>query len=79
MPREASRTNREAWAAWAVLNEFGRDLDIMAGNVMPLRLEAVQAECGRYADPDAVRWRVLQIERKILAGRRQAQARKNKD
>ena len=37
---------------------------------MPLRIEAVNAECTRYADSDGIRWRVLEIERKVLAERR---------
>ena len=70
MPGEASRMNIEAWAAWSTLDGFGRDFDTMAGNFLPLRIEAVNAECTRYADSDGIRWRVLEIERKVLAERR---------
>ncbi|WP_304736518.1 hypothetical protein [uncultured Desulfovibrio sp.] len=70
MPREYSALNARAWSVWSTLDGFGRDFDTMAGNPMPLRIEAIDTECARHGDPDAIRWRVLEIEKKVLAGRR---------
>ena len=71
MPRECSRMNAEAWDIWAMLDKFGRDYDTMAGNPLPLRLEAVTRECARYSDPDGLRWRVLEIEKRVLSARQE--------
>ena len=43
----------------------------MNGFPLPLRTEAVEVECARHADPEGVRWRVLDIERAMLAARRE--------
>ena len=76
MPQTFSSMNLEAWKAWRELDTYGRDIDSMAGNPMPLRLEAVDLVCRQYADPDAIRWRILQIEELVLDHRRQEKAKK---
>lgn len=78
-PKEQSNLNLEAWAVWSLLDSHGRDLDTMAGNPLPLRIEALDRECYRHEDPDAVRWRVLLIEDKILEYRREKTKRKHKE
>ncbi len=70
-PREQSRQNAEAWQAWLSLDGYGRNHDGMNGFLLPLRTEAVEVECARHADPEGVRWRVLDIERAMLAARRE--------
>lgn len=77
MPREQSALNMDAWAVWSFLDNHGRDLDTMAGNPLPIRIEALEIECGRYPDPDAIRWRVGVIEERVLEYRRK-QAQKKK-
>ena len=76
MPRETSAMNDAAWEVWSVLDSHGRDLDTMAGNPLPLRLEAIALECSRHSDPDGIRWRVLLIEDQVLAYRRENQKKK---
>lgn len=71
MPREVSALDREAWEAWRLLDVLGRDLDSMAGNPLPIRLEAMDRESLRSSDPDAVRWRILLIEKHVLTYRRE--------
>lgn len=68
--------NEDAWEAWSTLDAHGRDLDTMAGNPLPLRLEAITLECSRHSDPDGIRWRVLLIEDHVLAYRRDSQKKK---
>lgn len=68
--------NDAAWEVWSVLDSHGRDLDTMAGNPLPLRLEAIALECSRHSDPDGIRWRVLLIEDQVLAYRRENQKKK---
>ena len=41
----------------------------MAGNPLPLRLEAVDLECAKHYDPDGMRLRVIEIERRVLEAR----------
>ena len=76
MPQDFSGINLEAWQAWKELDTYGRDIDSMAGNPLPLRLEAVELICRQYADPDALRWRILQIEEKVFEYRRREKAKK---
>lgn len=54
---------------WARLDIYGRDVDTMAGNPLPLRLHEVDAECARTEDPDAQRRMVLLIEEIIYQRR----------
>lgn len=42
----------------------------MGGNPLPLRLEAVNAECGKYGDPEGLRWRVLLMDKLFMDARR---------
>lgn len=70
MPKQCSVSNARAWEIWAMLDAYGRDLDTMAGNPMPLRMEAINTECARCADPDGIRWRILEIEKHVLKYRR---------
>lgn len=53
-----------------MLDIHGRDIDVMGGNPLPLRLEAVEIECGKYSDPEGLRWRLLLIDKMILEVRR---------
>ncbi len=76
MPQRLSDMNLAAWKAWKELDTYGRDIDTMAGNPLPLRLEAMELLCKRYFDPDAIRWRVLQIEELVLKQRWQEKAKK---
>ena len=41
----------------------------MAGNPLPLRLEAVESECNKHYDPDGMRLRVMAIEKRVLEAR----------
>ena len=36
---------------------------------MPLRLEAVELECAKHYDPDGMRLRVMEIEKRVLEAR----------
>lgn len=76
MPQRLSDMNLAAWKAWKELDTYGRDIDTMAGNPLSLRLEAIELLCKRYFDPDAIRWRVLQIEELVLKQRWQEKAKK---
>lgn len=68
--------NFDAWKAWRELDTYGRDIDTMAGNPLPLRIEAIELLCKRYYDPDALRWRILLIEEMVLNHRRQEKSKK---
>jgi hypothetical protein len=65
-PVAVSRKNGIAWGVWQLLNTFARNLDTMAGNILPLKLVDVQSECARYDDPEGLRKRVLIIETEYL-------------
>jgi hypothetical protein len=71
MPAGLSRLNALAWHIWRLLDLHGRDIDTMAGNPLPLRLTAIDGECGRYEDAQGLRWRVLLIDEQALTYRRQ--------
>lgn len=64
-----SPQNAEAIATWRLLDLYGRGLDGFSGLPLPLRLESVDAECEKKADPEAIRWRVLLLEERIYAER----------
>ena len=67
--RPLTAANRDALRIWSTLDGFGRDLDTMAGNPLPLRLEAVELECNKHHDPDGMRLRVMEIEKRVLEAR----------
>lgn len=69
-PEPLSERNRQAWNAWATLDVHGRPYDTMSGNPLPLRLEAVEIECGKHGDPEGLRWRLLLIDKMIIDVRR---------
>lgn len=75
---EIALKNWQAWEAWAGLDSLGRDIDSMGGFPLPLRIEAVERECGRYDDPEGIRWRVMLIEEKALQIRREEYRRRQK-
>lgn len=50
----------------------------MAGNPLGVRIEALESVCKRHFDPDAIRWRVLLIEEKVLESRRNQSKKKGK-
>ena len=56
-------TNAIAWGLWIVLNNHGRILDTMGGNILPLHIKDVRAEAQRTKDADAVTNKVLFIDR----------------
>ncbi len=64
------RKNAQAWEAWSELDRYGRDLDVMGGYPLPLRLADLDRICARYDDPDGIRWRVLHLEDIALKARR---------
>ena len=70
-PREFSRKNAQAWEAWCALDRYGRAVDAFAGVPLPLSLEALERFCARYDDPEGIRWRVMALEEKALAARRE--------
>ncbi len=70
-PREFSRKNAQAWEAWRALDRYGRVVDAFAGVPLPLSLEALERFCARYDDPEGIRWRVMALEEKALAARRE--------
>ena len=58
---------------WNTLDSHGREWDTMAGNPLPLRIEAVELECAKHYDSDGMRLRVMAIEKRVL----EARAKKN--
>lgn len=78
MSHQWSAMNASAWEAWLILDAHGRDYDTMAGNPLPLRLEAINKECARHNDTEGIRWRVLEIEKQVMKARRE-QAKKRKE
>ena len=61
--------NSEALEAWKQLDLFGRGLDGFSGVPMTLRIEGINLQCEKYADPDALRWRVMTLEERIYNAR----------
>ena len=47
----------------------------MGGIPLPLRLEAIDVECGKSGDPEGMKWRVLLIDDKIVGHRREQRRR----
>lgn len=70
-PQKCSLKNARAWEVWSILDGIGRDYDTVAGNPLPLRLEALNLACSKDEDPDGLRWRILEIEKRILQKRRE--------
>lgn len=68
-PEYTSLDNEKAMSVWHMLDLFGRGIDGMAGVPQALRIEAIKAECERYADADGLFWRVMLIE-EIVFGKR---------
>ena len=67
--RPLTAANRDALRIWNTLDSHGRDWDTMAGNPLPLRLEAIELECAKHYDPDGMRLRVMAIEKRVLEAR----------
>ena len=74
IPQEASPLVYSAVKIWLLLDGYSRQIDAMAGNVLPLKLSDIDCECARYADRDGLRRLVLVIEHEYL----QIQRRKRK-
>lgn len=80
-PSWISRENVQAIRIWRRLDLYAREIDTFSGLPLPLRLEAVNAECEGTADPQGIKWRVLVVEEKIYGMRLErfkAESRKRK-
>lgn len=64
-----SPQNAAALESWRLLDSFGRGLDGFSGVPLPIRMESIDSECARQADPDGIRWRIIAIEEKVYGMR----------
>lgn len=64
-----SAANAAAIKIWQALDAWGRGLDTFGGLPLPLRLEALRAECDRADNPEGMRWRVEMIEEIVFTKR----------
>lgn len=64
-----SAENRKAVEIWKVLDLFARGIDGFSGIPLTLRVEGIDCECAKTADPDGYRWRVMLIEEKVYTRR----------